>query len=440
MQTQIVHSAEGLAAVLEKFGADVLFRGQTRHFGTDTSSGLCTSFDRHGCVPPLMIKWAHYAEFMLRQIADDPSVLGRLEFVQAVLQHYGWRSFYLDLSASPAVSAYFAGWLWTSHRTLEMVEDCFEDPVCARREFACYEASDGDGHLYVVSKAALADANIGVHDLSQLTLWVGGRPRYRTQDAWLTGPLNGDLPLSCVVSHIVAPAAVFREFAIKAGFSNLKDLFPDRRTDPILHLLLSLPWVKIGRNCAGKPIDIEFFQRALEIPEYHEEELAKHQPVDVAFFCGAELAGIKDPTLTLCSAPAHIIFGSCDEPPVFPRVTELVRRHKRVLFEVDELVWLPETMMEAIWGKGLWVEERPDGLVQVGDLVVSHPGRQLTAYGALAMWCYAVDDAGRWSRSPVEGDCPCGNPWRHQAHLSALGVLEHELARRGRISRESPTA
>ncbi|WNJ90076.1 FRG domain-containing protein [Bosea sp. 685] len=434
MRTQSIKSIEALAAAVEGFGGDMLFRGQNEHFGTDMTSGLRTSIDRRGCIPPVMLKWSHYAEFMLRQIAKDPSALDRLEFVQAILQHYGWRSFYLDLSASPAVSAYFAGHRWTSRRQIQMVEDCFEDPVLAVREMASYEPFEGDGHLYVISKAALSEARIAVHDLSQLSLWIGGQPRYAFQNAWLAGPLQGDLPSSCIIGHISAPAAVFREFASKGGFANAGDLFPDRQTDPILNLLLSLPWEMIRTSGKADRGGIEFFRRALDIPEYHDEELAKHQPTDTAFFCGATVSQIvKDPTLTVRSAPSHIIFGSSDRPPEFPRVSEFVRRHKRVLFEVSELIWLPETVTARTWGKGLWVEERPDGLIQVGDLIVEHPGRQLSGFGANAMWSYEVDKTGRWTRSPREGDCPCANSWRHEAHLSALSVLEHDFTRRDHV-------
>lgn len=125
MQTVQVTSLAELSTAIGRVGPDALFRGQTSHCGADNETGLKTSFDRQGCVPPLMIKWAHYAEFMLRQLAETRSVLDRLEFVQAVLQHYGWRSFYLDLSASATVSAFFAGWRWVSRNAVEMVEDCF---------------------------------------------------------------------------------------------------------------------------------------------------------------------------------------------------------------------------------------------------------------------------------------------------------------------------
>lgn len=431
MRAVNVSSVEDLAVALEGFGHDALFRGQTKHYGSDETTGLKSSFDRQGCVPPVMIKWAHYAEFMLRQVATDPSVLDQLAFVQAVLQHYGWRSFYLDLSASPAVSAFFAGWRWTSQRHVELVEDCFEDPVCAVQTLADYEPFDGCAHLYVISKAAIAAAGIGVHDLGELALWADGQTRYQAQQAWLAGHLHGDLPLDCVLARISGPGAIFRSYAAAGGFADVSNVFPPSAVDPVLELLFSLPWIEISGSGELGNSEIGFYRRSLDIPEYREGYLVQHQPAGSAFFSGQKLASlVSDLPVVVRSMPAQVIFGSYGEEPVFPKVTALVREHKIILFETDELIWLPESVQSTVWGKGLWVEETPDGLLKVGDLIVRHPGRKLTNVGALSLWTYMADEAGRWSRSAGDDDCPCGNVWRHEAHLSALGILENELNRR----------
>jgi hypothetical protein len=83
-----------------------------------------------------------------------------LEFTQAILQRYGWRSFYLDASSSPEVSSWFAAHTFSSTRKLELCEDCFEDPVFLKKLAANYAYQDGQGILYVLSKQALADARL----------------------------------------------------------------------------------------------------------------------------------------------------------------------------------------------------------------------------------------------------------------------------------------
>ena len=80
-------------------GDNFLYRGQTKHYGGLNSPAIMTSFDRHGCIPPKMMKWSYYAHGALKYALGH--AVDSMEFVQAVLQHYGWRSFYLDLTSRP---------------------------------------------------------------------------------------------------------------------------------------------------------------------------------------------------------------------------------------------------------------------------------------------------------------------------------------------------
>jgi hypothetical protein len=222
MLTLEAQTTSQLAVILAKHKGDVLYRGQTADYGSKTESGMRTSFTRHGCSPPAMVKWSHYAEFMLRQLLPDPDVIKGLELPQAVLQHYGWRSFFLDASTSPAVSAWFAGYSWSGNPTLEGVEDCFENFVILRRQQAHYEAANGNGFLYVVSVPELRRAGIPIHDLSVLQL---GAARPQVQKAQLVGPLHSDLPRSCIAVRIAAPTAVMRAFAAREGYRGLTNCF-----------------------------------------------------------------------------------------------------------------------------------------------------------------------------------------------------------------------
>src|SRR6516164_9675591 len=212
-----------LAALVAQQAGEVLYRGQPNDYGSKTQSGMRTTFDRHGCLPPTMVKWLHYAEFVLRQLLLDPDVIKGIELPQAVLQHYGWRSFFLDASTSPAVSAWFAGHSWSANHTLDFVEDCFEDFVILRRLRAQYDAAEGVGFLYVLSAPELRRAGFPVHDLSVLEI---GDARPQAQKAQLIGPLNDDLPRSCVAARIAAPRAIMRAFAAQHGYHATEDLFP----------------------------------------------------------------------------------------------------------------------------------------------------------------------------------------------------------------------
>jgi hypothetical protein len=60
-----VQTVDELHKALGGFGEDVLYRGQIRQYGTADQPSMATSFDRNGCIPPLMLRWAHYARSIL---------------------------------------------------------------------------------------------------------------------------------------------------------------------------------------------------------------------------------------------------------------------------------------------------------------------------------------------------------------------------------------
>jgi hypothetical protein len=412
-----------LAALVAQQSGDALYRGQSNDYGSETQSGMRTSFNRHGCLPPTMVKWSHYAEFVLRQLLPDPDVIKAIELPQAVLQHYGWRSFFLDASTSPAVSAWFAGHSWSSNHTFDFVEDCFEDFVILRRQRAQYEAAEGIGFLYVLSAPELRRAGVPLHDLSVLEV---GDARPQAQKAQLIGPLYDDLSRSCVTARIAAPRAIMRAFAAQHGYRVTEDLFPGPDRDPILRLFLSLPWIQLDLSTEAGKSNLEFYARVIELPEYHHQPLQKHLPAKYALFRHERLSTLNLNTdITFGAVPPVALIGRYNEaPPVFPNVTALVRRKRRVAFEVDELIWIPETVTCNHWGKGLLVEIREGDLIAVCDLVVSHAGRKLPGLGSNAGWSYRAEADGRWTRVPTY-DCPCGHEWRHRRHLESLAIIEH---------------
>jgi hypothetical protein len=165
----------------------------------------------------------------------------------------------------------------------------------------------------------------------------------------------------------------------------------------------------------------------IEIPEYHHVALQKHLPAEYALFRHERLSKFRFNTdIVLRSVPSVALFGRYDEASsVFPNVTALVHRVRRVAFEADELIWIPETVTRNHWGKGILVEMRENDLIAVCDLIVSHPGRKLTDVRANSGWSYRAETDGRWTRVPSLDDCPCGHEWRHRRHLESLAIIEH---------------
>ncbi|MEO1137541.1 MAG: hypothetical protein AAFW68_13195, partial [Pseudomonadota bacterium] len=65
MELITIKNIDELRNALKSFDEDALFRGQTRQYGSDASPRMSTSFSRHGCIPPVMLRWSHYSRFLL---------------------------------------------------------------------------------------------------------------------------------------------------------------------------------------------------------------------------------------------------------------------------------------------------------------------------------------------------------------------------------------
>jgi len=423
-------SCQELKAALARFDDDALYRGQVKHYGSLQSPAMSTSFSRQGCDPGNMPKWLHYAYYALAALIDTPAQSGDLEFTQAILQHYGWRSWFLDASSDPAVSAWFASHAFSKQRSIDMLEDCFEDGVMLVRECASYAPSDGEGHFYVLSRAHLAEAGLKAIDLSAISL-PNHRPRFHAQSAWLVGPLRQNRPISTILAYIKGPAEVFRAYAQSRGVTDMARVFPSAVEDPVLASFLSLPWEKIRLpdDKDGGGYGLDFFHRSLSLPEYFREGYPKIMPPYYAFYRNTSIAdGLEDGQLYVHSVPEIAMYGHADVTMQFPRVTAMLAEHPHVAFEVDALIRLPESGPAHHYSKGISVVRAEDGTIGVGDLVVDHPGLQLAGVGVNMGWHYTADENGTWTRVVRDDDCTCPNAWRHEHHLSALAIIEHYLA------------
>ncbi|AZC91348.1 hypothetical protein C4K29_5069 [Pseudomonas chlororaphis subsp. piscium] len=223
METQHCETLEELKVAIQRYGPGVLYRGQTQHYlGSNGLPSLSTSFQRQGCVPDLMIKWTYYAKRALQHLVRGWKETDDTATNQAILQHYGFRSFFLDASGDPRVAAWFASNRFESKIAVNLVEDCFEDPVWLRTRNAWFVPTEDIGHLYLISQKSLRRSGIQAVHLSEIATDQGA-PRYVRQDAYMVGPLiQSGLSSDCILCHITAPAEVLRNFAgdiALAGYS-----------------------------------------------------------------------------------------------------------------------------------------------------------------------------------------------------------------------------
>ena len=424
-----VTSTDELRQIFSEFGDNVLFRGQVRHYLENGLPSVVTSFDREGCIPSKMLKWSRYASNVLDVfVASADKSLG---YDQAILQHYGWRSFYVDCSASPAVASWFAGHEYSNNRQArELCEDYEERPLMLIKRYASYSFVEGEGHLYVFDKVRAAKT-IGLVDLEILGV-DGFKPRTQAQQAWLLGPLrNKVVPSDCFVAHITGSRKVFRDYAAEEGFAETNQLFPNSSDDPILRALLGLPWKKVP-DPDGKPF-IPFFRRALDLPEYH-ESFVKIAPPSTAFYQGATVGnfGTVDGVAyegIVVAVPEIALFGSSDFRPLrYPKVLQLLAEHRSVVFEIDELIQHANMGGQVLYQKGVAIIAHEPNLVELSELMVEHPGLDMTAVGIVKGWYYSVDDKDGWSRVQHPEQCDCEDDRTHERHISALHIIEHFLA------------
>ncbi|QBQ56293.1 FRG domain-containing protein [Nitrosococcus wardiae] len=151
MQEIQIKSLVELQRAVTRFDGTHLFRGQTRHYlNAYGQLNIPSSFDRHGCMPPLMFKWTHYSKALIRAFTGLDYHSLSMGMSQAVLQHYGWRSFFIDLTKSPHVACWFAANAYQENRSVQLCEDFEENPAQLIHRAASFSVSSEPGHLYVV--------------------------------------------------------------------------------------------------------------------------------------------------------------------------------------------------------------------------------------------------------------------------------------------------
>jgi hypothetical protein len=410
-------SLEELDAVIKEVGPDALYRGQVSHYERkDGVLSLTTSFARHGCIPPLMIKWLHYAHQILMVYVRGRDDTRDMPTDQAILQHYGWRSFFLDATGNARVAAWFASNTYKTRTAINLVEDCFEDPVFLISEVASFEQSESMGHLYVISRKMLRHARINAVHLSEIATNTGS-PRYVRQDAYMVGPVAQEgLAADCVTHHITAPSTVLAAYA--DGLS-CQVLFPNRSEDPILDELLSMPWEKADRSAEG----IDFFRRSLPLPEY-DPPLVKHMPPSAAMYRPFWLKDLsQNPTSishVLCSDGLY--HGSSTVTFTLPHLTALLSDCDGVHVEPRGLVYHG---MAPLYGKGILVMRKDINLVHVSEIGIEHPGLKIGQIGKFPGIHYRVDETCTWHRIEHPENCDCGDS--HEDHIALLGRVDTGL-------------
>lgn len=430
MRTLECHTLSDLEEAIASFGPDALFRGQTQeYFDEQGAPRLLTSFDRQMCHPPQMLKWQHYARGILSEFVHGHGTTRDLATDQAILQHYGWRSFFLDATSDPGVAAWFASHAYSEAKALELIEDVDEQGLLIHRRKATYQPSTGEAVLYVFSRAALRAARIGAVDLAEI-MTRNGRPRYVAQSAFMVGLVHGPFPAALIAGRIVAKAETLAEYAAQRPHLDLEHLFPSEKDDPVLEALLALPWV---RQPQGSFLGLGVFLRGLPLPEYQHDDV-RRTGARTAYYSRCwvanHVAGTVFRHTDFYLAGETFVHGIADTGMRFPRLAALLRRRSSIMLEIDGLVRPPYGRALTSYGKGVYFELQPDQSILVTELGLEYRGLSPGDFAISRGYYYRPDHDGVWRRIDHPEACPCGHAPHHERHLVTAARFEHALSSR----------
>jgi hypothetical protein len=435
MNSKII-SLEALEEHFARYCKGYLFRGQVKHYIDDAGQvNIPTSFSRLGCVPDIMFKWTHYAKAMIRAFSGVSYFDVDLETSQAILQHYGWRSFYVDLTKSPHIACWFAANKYEDRKCIHMGENLYEEPVWLVHKEAKYNASDSCGHIYTIDQLALESLGVKVHDLTLLGS-DEGRLRFEAQQACLAGNLKDRLPPQAVISRIEVPNEILRAYYNKHGVNSVSDVFPPKEEDFILNVLLALPWEKIRIDSP-----IPAFRRGLEIPDY-DAKFVKHIPPEITLFENfwvSENRGNNDSPFKLATfykLPQFSYYASTNQGFELSLVNDALKRHGDFVIEIDGLIKIIEDQEPYMYEKGIHVSLDEDGSISISGLIVEHPGNVVQGVMLNRGWHYKRHKD-RWKKIHHTAQCPCNNNLRHELQFSLLRMLNEALKNKELVKENS---
>ncbi|WP_157958991.1 hypothetical protein [Salinicola endophyticus] len=421
-----IKSIDELKLHFSKYKSGYLFRGQVKHYiDSDGRASIPTSFSRHGCIPDVMFKWTHYAKAMIRGFSGMDYFDMGLELPQAILQHYGWRSFYVDLTKSSSIACWFASNAYEESKSIHMSEDIQENPLWLVHKDAKHSQPEGTGHIYIIDCLALETLGVKIHDLTSLQ-GDEGRLRFHAQQACLVGNLNDRLPPQVITSHIEVPSSVLKEYCDIHQINDVSDVFPPSKEDFILRTLLSLPWERMRIDSL-----MPTYRRGLEIPDY-EDNFIKRLPPHITLYNNFWLSDNRHnpenpfKNLVFYKLPQLAYYANTDQPFDISLVSEALERHGDFVVEIDGLVKIVESQEEYIYEKGIHVSVNWEGYVSVSGLIVSHPSNIVEGVGTTVAWIYKERN-NIWERVDHHDQCPCNNILRHQLQFSLLRVLNEAI-------------
>jgi FRG domain len=362
-------------------------------------------------------------------LGHESTTAGNIPFRKAVLQHYGYKTHYVDLTADPLIAAWFA-----TNKFEPRTIIYGGSPFRKIEQIRYVRRDEGIGYVLVLAfpNADELKEKRRLFDISALDPFL----RPSRQEAWLLydrKPLLPD-PNEFWVASIGVDCSKF-----SSTFSS-SHLFPLPADDAGFKDLLGIPFVEVpgawlGELRDGKPrppgsVDLDMGMRALPVPEYvHSEDkdeynhkwtdetLTEPKPMQAwvkwKFDLGEEIPGIRgdirDATKITISPRAKSILYSA--PPEVPLLWPSLGSDE-LFFTFAQ--WGYDKVVEIEYPyEGVWLHRDK-------DLIVEHPmsadEKSLNVHPG-----HVFEFVGQeLLRQDLPTSCPCDSPNSHEDRVRAM--------------------
>lgn len=425
---------------VNSYNSDFLFRGQTKNYSNEKyQNSFLTSFERQPCVPSFHIKWNYYCYNILKWLSiqnffsyeEDDDIE---KYVQALLQHYGWRSNFIDLSSNIAVSSFFASFKYEDNRTIQMVEDCYENGVFDMRNTSRYiKSTEEYGVIYVFDKSLLEmNAKSSLINLQDCLCDENLRPI--RQNGYLIENIDNSLNdiLNASLKEVLfIETNVLIDYCMKENIDQ-DYLFPSNDIDIIYKELLSLPRKEFIDE-QGKRTN--FYKQPFFIPEYN-INFNKFKDKSVAFYSTKWLI---DDFMEFCDKKRknnmEVFFRTAykikvyDDTPfhISPaidlsinglKVFDYIKERQKIIIEFNN-IFKYSLNADCEYQKGIICEYISDS-VKISELGVIYTGKQIQGMYAKLPYYYTFKD-NKFCKIKGENECMCND---YELHIHLLKVVQ----------------
>lgn len=430
-----IDTIEDYIKVIDKYkNESFCFRGQVNHFElSDGLTSFITSFQKNGCNPFYMFKWTYFSQEILRNYCQEDweQNLNEMEqqtYSQAILQHYGWRSFFVDITTDIKVASWFACNKYSDHTTFAMVEDAFEEPLIEVQKTVSYETKqDTYGYIYVFNKDNLSMSK-DYHFVNLLTnnIFNDNTRPFRQKGCLFGGQNKDNRHLSedlnkCLVDILEVKVNVLGALTKDEGL-NQNYLFPSFEEDYIYASFIGLPRTILDNDT------LPFYKPSLDIPVY-DNFFIKRNPLEIAFYSNFWIADenfelyakqMEDTADTLL----NITFIKIDEFWLYAKslssdanpILSILEQLGDFVLEFDYPCRIFEEEFTT-YKKGVRCKIDNEGDIAISELTIEHPSSSMSGFSFNFPIYYRLDTNNNLQEIKKPDSCPCNNPQRHRQNL-----------------------